>query len=106
MTAIREPGPINDSTYLIDAVHAGISGGYAVYLLKSQTGGTCLIDAGSKASAPLIYDKLKEFDALPVERIIITHSHWDHTQGVEFLREKASESGHFIALSLNTSIKG
>ena len=63
MTAIREPGPINDSTCLIDAIHAGISGGYAVYLLKSQTGGTCLIDAGTKESAPLIYNSLKELAA-------------------------------------------
>ncbi len=96
MTAIREPGPINDNTYLIDAIHAGISGGYAVYLLKGKTGGTCLIDAGTRESAPLIYDRLKEFDAWPVDRIIITHSHWDYTQGVGFLREKASESEQSI----------
>ncbi len=41
MAAIRDAGPINDNTYLIDTIHAGISGGYAVYLLKSKTGGTC-----------------------------------------------------------------
>ena len=96
MTAIREPGPINDNTYLIYAIHDGISRGYAVYLLKSKTGDTCLIDAGTKDSAPLIYNKLKELRAWPIERIIITHSHFDHTQGVEFLREKASETSHSI----------
>jgi hypothetical protein len=48
MAAIREAGPINDNTYLIDAIHAGISGGYAVYLLKSKTGGTCLKDDEAK----------------------------------------------------------
>ena len=96
MTAIREPGWINDNSFMIDAIHAGISGGYAVYLLKSKTGGTCLIDAGTKESAPLIYDSLKALDAWPVDRIIITHSHWDHTQGVEYLRDKAAETGHSI----------
>ena len=69
-----------------------------VYLLKSKNGGTCLIDGGTKDSAPLIYDKLKDFNAWPVDRIIITHSHWDHTQGVGFLREKAAETGHSIEI--------
>jgi len=98
MTAIREPGAVNDTTYLIDAIHEGISGGYAVYLLKSKTGGTCLIDAGTKDSAPVIYNKLKELSAWPIDRLIITHSHWDHTQGIEFLREKASETGSTIEI--------
>ena len=74
MTAVRNPGPINHNTFLIDAVHEGISGGYAVYLLKSKTGGTCLIDAGTKKSAPLIFNKLVELDAWPIDRIILTHS--------------------------------
>ena len=47
MTAVRVPGPINDNTFLIDAIHAGISGGYAVYLLKSKTGGTCRDSGGA-----------------------------------------------------------
>jgi len=98
MTAIRVPGPINDHTYLIDAIHEGISGGFAVYLLKSQSGGTCLIDAGTKDSAPLIYNELKALSAWPVDRLIITHSHWDHTQGIEFLREKASETGDTVEI--------
>jgi len=33
---IRDEGKINDHTYLIDAVHEGVSGGFAVYLLKSE----------------------------------------------------------------------
>jgi glyoxylase-like metal-dependent hydrolase (beta-lactamase superfamily II) len=98
MAAIREPGPINDHTYLIDAIHDGISGGYAVYLLKSKSGRTCLIDAGTKESARLIYERLKALDAWPLDRIIITHSHWDHTQGIGFLREKAAETGDTIEI--------
>jgi phosphoribosyl 1,2-cyclic phosphodiesterase len=30
--------------------------------------------------------------AWPVDRIILTHSHWDHTQGIRSLREKTAES--------------
>ena len=94
MAMIREEGKINNHTYLIDAVHEGIRNGYAVYLLKSEDGGTCLIDAGTKDSARVIYEKLNALDAWPVDKIILTHSHWDHTQGLGFLREKAAETGH------------
>ncbi len=96
MTAIRQEGQINPNTYLIDAVHGGVSGGFAVYLLKSRDGKNCLIDAGTKESASVIYDRLRQFNAWPLDMIILTHSHWDHTQGVGFLREKADESGHVI----------
>ena len=53
-----------------------------------------MIDSGTKDSARVIYEKLKILEAWPVERVIITHSHWDHTQGLGFLREKAAETGH------------
>lgn len=96
MTAIRTEGPIDQHTYLIDAVHDGIQGGFAVYLLKSREGKTCLIDAGTKESAKVIHDRLNQWGAWPPDMIILTHSHWDHTQGVEFLRKKAMESGHRI----------
>lgn len=93
MVMIRKEGKIDGHTYLIDAVHQGVSRGHAVYLLKSGDGGTCLIDSGTKDSARVIYEKLKILEAWPVERVIITHSHWDHTQGLGFLREKAAETG-------------
>ena len=93
MVMIRKEGKIDGHTYLIDAVHQGVSRGHAVYLLKSSDGGTCLIDSGTKDSAKVIHEKLKILDAWPVERVIFTHSHWDHTQGIGFLREKAAETG-------------
>jgi glyoxylase-like metal-dependent hydrolase (beta-lactamase superfamily II) len=99
MTAIRKTGRINNSTYLIDAVHQGIEGGFAVYLLKSQDGKSCLIDAGTKYSAPIIYERLKELGGWPVDMIIITHSHWDHSQGTGFFREKAAKAGHSIEVA-------
>ena len=96
MAQIRDEGKINDHTYLIDAVHEGMSRAHAVYLLKSKDGGTCLIDAGTKDSARVIHEKLKGLDAWPPDRIIFTHSHWDHTQGIEYLRSKAAETGETL----------
>ncbi len=105
MTAIREPGKLNQNTFLIDAVHEGIQRGFAVYLLKSNEKGgkSCLIDAGTKSSAPVIYEKLKECGAWPPDMIIITHSHFDHTQGTEFLRSMAAESGATIEVLAHKS---
>jgi len=96
MPQIRDEGQINDHTYLIDAVHEGMRRAHAVYLLKSGDGGTCLVDSGTKDSAKVIYQKLKRLGAWPVDRIIFTHSHWDHTQGIGYLRQKAKADGHTL----------
>ncbi|NQU63173.1 MAG: MBL fold metallo-hydrolase [SAR324 cluster bacterium] len=96
MTANRQEGQINPHTYLIDAVHDDIQGAYAAYLLKSREGKTCLIDAGTKDSVTIIYQRLQQWNAWPLDMIILTHSHWDHTQGVEFLQERAQKMGHHI----------
>ena len=100
MVMIRKEGKIDGHTYLIDAVHQGVSRGHAVYLIKTSDGGTCLIDTGTKDSAKVIYEKLKTLDAWPVERIIFTHSHWDHTQGIGFLREKPRKPANLLRFSL------
>ena len=93
MALLRDEGRIDDHTYLIDTVHGGVKRGIAVYLLKSTDGGSCLIDAGTKSSAETIWEKLSALNAWPVDRIILTHSHYDHTQGVEYLRKRAKETG-------------
>lgn len=96
MAAIREEGQINEHTYLIDAVHNGAQRAFAVYLFKSTDGESCLIDAGTRDSVKVIYERLQQWDAWPLKKLIITHSHWDHSQGVQFLREKAAEQGQSI----------
>ncbi|MHA1996220.1 MAG: MBL fold metallo-hydrolase [Candidatus Hodarchaeales archaeon] len=89
MTAKREPGKINDDTTLIDFGFSDVSGTGAVYLIES--GKTCLIDGGTSAGAPRIIKELRRLDAFPPDYIVLTHSHWDHCQGVPLLREKATK---------------
>ena len=60
-------------------------------MIKTKNGKNCLINPGSRSGARSIYKKLKELKAWPLDMIIITHSHWDHTQGVIFFRKKAEE---------------
>jgi len=88
MTAIRKQGKINDNTTLIDFGLFGVAGGGAVYLVEGEK--KCLIDGGTSGEASRIYKTLKNMNAFPPDMIILTHSHWDHTQGVPFLRKKAS----------------
>ncbi len=52
-----------------------------------------MINSGARSGAPSIFKKLKKLGAWPLEKLIITHSHWDHTQGVIYFREKVEEEG-------------
>jgi glyoxylase-like metal-dependent hydrolase (beta-lactamase superfamily II) len=96
MPAIRTPGEITSNLFLIDAVHEGLSGAHAVFLLKNPQGRSCLIDGGTKSSARVIRDNLMALSAWPPDKLIITHSHWDHTQGVPYLTEQAEKDGNPI----------
>jgi len=96
MGFIYKPGKFNNNTWLIDAVYKNTEGelienGHAAYLIKTEDGKNCLINPGSRSGARSIYKKLKLLNAWPLDNIIITHSHWDHTQGVLFFREKVEE---------------
>ncbi|MHA2364697.1 MAG: MBL fold metallo-hydrolase [Candidatus Hodarchaeales archaeon] len=87
MTAIREPGKINENITLIDFGYADVARVGGVYLVESEK--KCLIDSGTINGASIIIKKLKEMDAFPPDYVVLTHSHWDHSQGVTVLREKA-----------------
>ena len=96
MGYIYKPGKINNNTWLIDAAYKSpdgelIENAHAAYLIKTEDGKNCLINPGSRSGARSIYEKLKTLNAWPLDRIIITHSHWDHTQGIIFFRKKAKE---------------
>lgn len=96
MGYLDTPGKFNNNTWLIDAVYKNpegefISHGYAAYLIKTEDGKNCLINPSSRSGALSIYRKLKRLNSWPLDIIIITHSHWDHTQGIVLFRKKAEE---------------
>lgn len=86
MTAIRQPGPLNDNTSLIDTGLMGAAGISGVYLIKA--GKTCLIDAGPKDIGNLMKGLAAENVTVP-DIVVLTHAHWDHCQGLRKLREQA-----------------
>jgi glyoxylase-like metal-dependent hydrolase (beta-lactamase superfamily II) len=88
MSAIRLPGKINANTTLLDIGLLGSYGITAVYLIRGDK--TCLIDAGSRSEGPRLVNLLKQLDAFPPDYIILTHPHYDHAQGVPYLRRAAA----------------
>lgn len=55
------------------------------YIVGDKEGKSALIDPGSEAKK--IYNKIKEWN-LDINKIIITHGHFDHIGGNELIKEK------------------
>ena len=94
MAAIRKTGKLNENTSLVDIGMMGVSGAMAIYLIESEK--NCLIDAGTRTEAKQIIRTLIEMKAFPPDIIIITHSHWDHTQAIPAMRDMATTQGKTI----------
>jgi len=83
---INTEGKFNENTYLIDGLPLfGAQGSIAVYAIENE-GETMLIDASFSLMARRIIFKLKEFDIYPAKKILLTHTHFDHIQGVKRLK--------------------
>jgi len=94
MSAIRQPGKINENTTLVDNGMEDVHGMTAVFLIQGDR--KCLIDAGTRTAAPRLVKMLSELDAFPPALIVVTHPHWDHAQGIPLLRQAASRQGKQI----------
>ncbi len=87
---------IDESTFLIDFELFGIRRAGAVYLLKANK--SCLIDSGTRAEAKIIVKALDSIGAFPPDMLILTHSHFDHSQGTPILCREAEKRNKKIAV--------
>jgi glyoxylase-like metal-dependent hydrolase (beta-lactamase superfamily II) len=55
-------------------------------------------------SAPILVRKLRELNAFPPDIIVLTHSHFEHSQGVNYIRREAEKEG--IAVEVRASYEG
>lgn len=85
---------VNDHTWILDIGLFGIKRVGALYLLKG--GQSCLIDSGTQKEAKGLIQALDAKDAFPPDIIVLTHSHWDHTQGTPILCREAQKRGKSI----------
>ena len=87
MAIIESEGRINDNSYLIDTKFLGAEKDLAHYVVEND-GMRLLIDAGiTSKPAKKMVRKMKELGIFPVHKIVLTHSHWDHMQGVEQMKK-------------------
>ena len=83
---INTEGKFNDNYYLIDGMPMGLPKFLSIYIIEND-GMRLMIDAGDALKARTNIKKLKDFGLYPIHKILLTHSHWDHAQGLSKLIE-------------------
>jgi glyoxylase-like metal-dependent hydrolase (beta-lactamase superfamily II) len=84
---IFKEGRVCESTSLIDVGLQGVKGVSGIYYIESENE-SCIIDSGDPAGAKRCIRKLKELGKPFPDLILLTHAHWDHTQGVPIFRKR------------------
>ena len=56
----------------------------SIYVIEND-GMRLMIDVGETVKARKVIKKLKDFGLYPIHKIVLTHSHWDHAQGISKL---------------------
>lgn len=82
MVHFKTEGKFNENTYLIDGMMFSQPGNIAIYVIEND-GERMMIDTSMSLSVRKIIKKMKELDIFPVQKLVITHSHFDHNQGWE-----------------------
>ncbi len=57
----------------------------SIYIIEND-GIRLMIDTGDTLKARTNVKKLKDFELYPIHKILLTHSHWDHAQGLSKMR--------------------
>lgn len=81
MGHFTEEGKFNENSFLIDAEFMKLKGTLALYLLENN-GVRLLVDTGETLGARRLVKKLKSLGLFPIHKILLTHAHWDHIQGL------------------------
>lgn len=100
MVFIKTEGKFNDNSYLIDAEMFKTKGMLSIYVIENE-GMRMMIDTGEALTARKIIKKLKDFQIFPIHKILLTHSHVDHIQGVHRLKKFMKETQIEILASEN-----
>ncbi|NIP36962.1 MAG: MBL fold metallo-hydrolase, partial [Thermoplasmata archaeon] len=58
---------------------------------------SCLIDSGDATENPRLLGSLRAMDAFPPDKVILTHAHYDHSQGVPGIRRAAGTPVEVLA---------
>lgn len=100
MVHINSEGKFNDNSYLIDAFFMRLKGTQSNYVIENDDV-RMMIDITADFAVRKVLKKLKEFGLFPIHKLLLTHSHWDHVQGVEKLKKL---NGDFEVLASEKAI--
>ena len=78
---INSEGKYDENYYLIDGLTMGMQKFLSIYIVE-HNGMRLMIDVGETLKARKILKKLKDFGLYPIHKIVLTHSHLDHAQGI------------------------
>ena len=84
MVIINSEGKFGENYYLIDAMTMGMPNFLSIYVVEHNCV-RLLIDVGETLKVRKLIKKLREFGLYPIHKIVLTHSHWDHAQGLSKL---------------------
>ncbi len=91
MVFINTEGKFNANSYLIDAQLYRMRGNLALYVIENE-GHRLLIDAGETLGARKVVKTIKDLGLYPIHEILLTHSHFDHVQGVGKIKKLMKDS--------------
>jgi len=100
MVFINKEGKFNENTWLIDGYLFGGKGSLSMYVIENN-GTRMMIDASERAGVPKIIEKLKEFKIYPIHKILLTHSHFDHTDGTHEFQKLINDTDIEVLASKN-----
>jgi len=100
MVIITSEGKFNDNYYLIDGMTMGLPKFLSIYIIENN-GMRLMIDVGETSKVRTVIKKLKDFGLYPIHKIVLTHSHWDHAQGLSKINKLMKESDVEILASEN-----
>ena len=86
MVYIDSEGKFNENSYHIDGLIFRLPHQLSLYVVENN-GMRMMIDAGIPLSARKVVNKLKDLGLFPIDKLLITHSHWDHVQGYTRLKK-------------------
>jgi glyoxylase-like metal-dependent hydrolase (beta-lactamase superfamily II) len=90
MVHIATEGKFNENSYLIDAMLFRMPNQMSIYIIENK-GKRILIDTGGVLGSLKIFKKLQSLGLLPIHKLVLTHSHWDHVQGYERLKKRIGD---------------
>jgi len=97
---INSEGKFSDNYYLIDGMPMGLPKFLSIYIIENN-GMRLMIDVGETLKVRTIIKKLKDFGLYPIHKIVLTHSHWDHAQGLSKINKMMKDMDVEILASEN-----